>query len=96
MRSTDRGPRAECCVIPFHRPTPPKEEVAATSIATVIAVTVLHPSSESPEDRLISILEQSGDVELLDATDALAEFDAKSDATPPIQAVNDNTKLRVT
>ena len=94
MQSTDMEQRLGCSVIPFHKPEPPKqEEVAATSIATVIAVTVLHPSSESPEDRLIGILEQSGDVELLDASDAFAEFDAKCDA-PLSQAVNDNEKLR--
>ena len=65
MRLTDRDQRPECHVIPFNRPEIQPEEVAATSIAAVIAVTVLHTSSESPEDRLLAILEQSGEVEIL-------------------------------
>ena len=52
MRLTDRDHRPECHVIPFNRPEIQSDEVAATSIAAVIAVTVLHTSSESPEDRL--------------------------------------------
>ena len=64
MRLTDRDQRPECHVIPFNRPEIQPEEVAATSIAAVIAVTVLHTSSESPEDRLLAILEQSGEVEI--------------------------------
>ena len=39
MRVTDRDPRPECHVIPFHRPEAEHEAVEATSIAAVIAVT---------------------------------------------------------
>ena len=51
MRLTDRDHRPECHVIPFQPPQAQSEEVAATSIAAVIAVTVLHSSDESPEIR---------------------------------------------
>ena len=92
MRLTDRDHRAECHVIPFHRPEIQTEEVAATSIAAVIAVTVLHNATESPEDRLLSILEQSGDVEVLDADDALGDYDPGfTELAPP--PANDNTHL---
>ena len=92
MRVTDRDHRPECHVIPFHRPSTPSQEVAATSIAAVIAVTILHSTDESPEDRLLDILEQSGDVEVLDADEAMEELDAchlQQDWSP----ANDNTLM---
>ena len=92
MRLTDREHRPECDVIPFHRPNTPSQEVAATSIAAVIAVTILHSADESPEDRLLDILEQSGDVEVLDADDAMDEL-AASSAHPDGIPANDNALM---
>lgn len=90
MRLTDRDHRPECHVIPFNRPQIQSDEVAATSIAAVITVTVLHSSTESPEDRLLEILESSGEVEVLDADEALGDYDAAiNEMTPP--PANDNT-----
>ena len=94
MRLTDRDHRPECHVIPFNRPEIQPEEVAATSIAAVIAVTVLHTSSESPEDRLLAILEQSGEVEILDADEALGAYEPL-DAEAYIVPVNDNGQFGV-
>ena len=94
MRLTDRDHRPECHVIPFNRPEIQREEVAATSIAAVIAVTVLHTSSESPEDRLLAILEQSGEVEILDADEAFGAYEA-SDAEAYMVPVNDNGQFAV-
>lgn len=92
MRLTDRDNRPECHVIPFNRPHSEPEVATTTSIAAVIAVTVLHSSSESPEDRLLTILEQSGEVEILDADEALGAYEA---ACPELAAdpVNDNGML---
>jgi hypothetical protein len=90
MRLTDRDHRPECHVIPFNRPQIQSDEVAATSIAAVIAVTVLHSPTESPEDRLLEILESSGEVEVLDADEALGDYDAAINETTPPPA-NDNT-----
>jgi len=55
---------------------------------------VLHSSTESPEDRLLAILEQSGEVEILDAEDALGAYEA---AYPELvtNPVNDNATLTV-
>ena len=94
MRLTDRDHRPECHVIPFNRPEIQPEEVAATRIAAVIAVTVLHTSSESPEDRLLAILEQSGEVEILDADEAFGAYEA-SDAEACMVPVNDNGQFAV-
>ena len=92
MRLTDRDHRPECDVIPFNRPQTQKAEVSTTSIAAVIAVTVLHSSSESPEDKLLAILEQSGEVEILDADEALGAYE---DACAELGSdpVNDNAML---
>ena len=92
MRVTDRDPRPECHVIPFHRPKTEHEAVEATSIAAVIAVTVLHSADESPEDRLLDILERSGEVEVLDAEDAMEELDPGFESTTALPA-NDNARL---
>ena len=94
MRLTDRDNRPECHVIPFQIPQTQLEEVAATSIAAVIAVTVLHSSDESPEDRLLTILEQSGEVEVLDAEEAFGDCEIyyEDQMTPP---ANDNTYMSV-
>ena len=92
MRLTDRDHRPECDVIPFNRPHTEPEEATTTSIAAVIAVTVLHSSNESPEDRLLAILEQSGEVEVLDADEALGAYEAAYPEVPD-QPVNDNGVL---
>tara|TARA_B100001093_G_C26656427_1_gene939835 strand:- start:320 stop:607 length:288 start_codon:yes stop_codon:yes gene_type:complete len=92
MRVTDRDHRPECHVIPFHRPSKPPQEVTATSIAAVIALTILHSTDESPEDRLLDILEQSGDVEVLDADDAMEELDG-CHVKPDWSPANDNSLM---
>ena len=94
MRLSDRDHRQECHVIPFQPPQSQSEEVAATSIAAVIAVTVLHSSNESPEDRLLTILEQSGEIELLDADEALGDCEVYYEEQMTLPA-NDNTHLGV-
>ena len=94
MRLTDRDHRPECHVIPFQQPQAQAEEVAATSIAAVIAVTVLHTSDETPEDRLLAILEQSGEVEVLDAEEALGDCEVYYE-DQMTQPANDNTHMGV-
>jgi len=94
MRMTDRDHRPECHVIPFHRPQAQTDEIATTSIAAVIAVTVLHSSTESPEERLLDILERSGEVEVLDADDALGQYEASFGETALVP-VNDNAQFTV-
>ena len=94
MRLTDRDHRPECHVIPFQLPQTQPDEVATTSIAAVIAVTILHSSDESPEERLLTILEQRGEVEVLDAEEALGDCEVyfEEQASPP---ANDNTRMAV-
>ena len=88
MRLTDRDPRTECSIIPFQRPHQNTDSVTTSNIAAVIAVTVLHNCDMSPEEKLINIIEASGEAEILDTVDsieAFAEYEQKFDV-----AINDN------
>ena len=94
MRMTDRDAVQPCRVIPFERPTRRKDQITTSSIAAVIAVTVLHYEGESPETRLLEIIESSGEAEVLDVTDALGQFDEINyDRPMSDNAVNDNSQM---
>ena len=94
MRMTDRDAGIPCRVIPFERPARREEQLAISSIAAVIAVTVLHNEGESPETRLLEIIESSGVAEVLDVIDALDQSHEIDDDQPMAkQAVNDNSEM---
>ena len=94
MRMTDRDAGQPCRVIPFERPARTEEQLKTSSIAAVIAVTVLHYEGESPETRLLEIIDSSGEAEVLDVIDALDQFD-EIDHNQPMadHAVNDNSQI---
>ena len=94
MRMTDRDAGQPCRVIPFERPARREEQLTTSSIAAVIAVTVLHYEGESPETRLLEIIESSGVAEVLDVIDEPGQFDEIGDGQPMAkQAVNDNSQM---
>ena len=94
MRMTDRNAGQPCRVIPFERPARREEKLTTSSIAAVIAVTVLHYEGQSPETRLLEIIESSGEAEVLDVTDALDQFEEISHDQPMSDnAVNDNSQI---
>ena len=94
MRMIDRDAGQPCRVIPFERPARREEQLTISSIAAVIAVTVLHSEGESPETRLLEIIESSGVAEVLDVIDELDQFDEIGDDHPMArQAVNDNNHM---
>ena len=94
MHITDHDPRQDCRVIPFLRPVNNEDNVMTSSIATVIAVTVLHHEGESPEERLLEIIEASGEAEILDIADVLEEFETLGNAPMPFdRPANDNQYL---
>jgi hypothetical protein len=94
MRMPDHDSRQDCRVIPFVRPVTKEDNVLTNSIAAVIAVTILHHEGESPEERLLEIIEASGEAEVLDITDALEEFETLSDTPMPFdRPANDNQYL---
>ena len=95
MRMTDHDSRQDCRVIPFVRPVTNEDNIVASSIASVIAVTILHHESESPEERLLEIIEASDKVEVFDIADALEEFETLSNAPMPFdRPANDNQYLK--
>ena len=94
MRMTDHDSRQDCRVIPFVRPVTSEDNVVTSSIAAVIAVTILHHEGESPEERLLEIIEASGEAEVLDIADALEELETLGNAPMPLdQPANDNQYL---
>jgi len=95
MRMPNHGSRQDCRVIPFVRPVTNEDNVVTSSIAAVIAVTILHHEGGSPEERLLEIIEASGEAEVLDVTDALEEFETLSGAPMPLdRPANDNQYLK--
>ena len=91
MRMTDDGPRKDCHVIPFVRPKSNDEKIVASSIAAVIAVTILHHEDETPEERLLNIIDSSRETEILDIENLPEEFEMLSNKeTVMSRPVNDN------
>ena len=94
MRMTDRNAGQPCRVIPFKRPAQREKQLTTSSIAAVIAVTVLHYEGESPETRLLEIIESSGEAEVFDVVDALEESDEFGQTQAVAKhAVNDNEQM---
>ena len=88
---TDNDSRQDCRVIPFLRPVTNEDNVVTSSIAAVIAVTILHYEGDSPEERLLEIIEASGEAEVLDIADVLEEFETLGNAPTPFnRPANDN------
>ena len=95
MRMTDHDSRQDCRVIPFVKPVTNEDNVVTSSIAAIIAVTILHHEGESPEERLLEIIEASGEAEVLDIADALEEFETLRNAPMPFdRPANDNQYLK--
>jgi hypothetical protein len=95
MRMTDHDSRQGCRVIPFVKPVTNEDNVVTSSIAAVIAVTILHHEGDSPEERLLEIVEASGEAEVLDIADGLEEFETLGDAPMPFdRPANDNQYLK--
>ena len=94
MRMTDHDSQQDCRVIPFVKPVTNEENVVTSSIAAVIAVTILHHEGESPEEHLLEIIEASGEAEVHDIADVLEEFETLGNSPMPFdQPANDNQYL---
>ena len=100
MRTSDHDMRLSGDVIPFQpKDGQPKKgqtkKVVTTTIAALIAVTILHDDTESPEDKLIDLIEASGEAEVMDSSDALemlGEVDSDAISAAEVNAPsNDNS-----
>ena len=91
MRMPDHDSRQDCRVIPFVKPVISEDAILTSNIAAVIAVTILHRESESPEERLLDIIDASGEAEVLDLADVMEEHEEHSNSPGPgLQPDNDN------
>ena len=96
MRMPDHDPRQDCHVIPFVRPVTSENAILTSSIAAVIAVTILHRKGESPEERLLDIIDASGEAEVLDVADIMGEHDILSSSSrPDLRPDNDNDVVKL-
>ena len=96
MRMPDHDPRQDCRVIPFVRPVASEDSILTSSIAAVVAVTILHREGESPEERLLEIIDASGEAEVLDVADVMEEHEIPSNSLRPcVQPDNDNDIVKL-
>ena len=101
MQTSDHDMRLSGDVIPFQpKDSQPKtgqaKKLVTTTIAALIAVTILHDDTESPEDKLIDLIEASGEAEVMDSSDALDmlgdEMDSHAISTAGVKVPsNDNS-----
>ncbi|MFL2845223.1 MAG: hypothetical protein ACJ0BO_03055 [Candidatus Puniceispirillaceae bacterium] len=96
MRMPDHDPRQGCRVIPFVKPVAREDAILTSSFAAVVAVTILHREGESPEERLLEIIDASGEAEVLDVADVMEEHELPSNLPRPcLQPDNDNDLVKL-
>ena len=71
MQPSDRDLPDNAGIIPFPVRNPESKGLLTTTIAALVAVTVLHDESISAEDKLLELIESSGEAEIMDSADAL-------------------------
>ena len=76
MQNPDGNIVGTANVIPFSPRKSTNTGVKVTTIAAVIAVIVLHSDDENPEEKLLDLIESSGEAEILDALDATDDLEA--------------------
>ncbi len=98
MQYVDVSIKNGCKILPFTLPKAKKNRVETTDLAALIAVTILHDANVSAEERLAEIIEQTGEVELMDTGDVITNFGLEEMDTPTgyalPRAVNDNAVLK--
>lgn len=92
MPTIDPHASGKCVILPFHPKTLPTTKLQTTSLAALIAVTILHEPGVNAEDKLMEIIESSGEVEILDADETCADLylEQMSGGRDIPSAVNDN------
>ena len=78
-------------VIPFAKREEMHDEPMVSTIMTVVAVNILHDADESPEAKLVEMIEGSGEAEIVEAMDAFDELFQPAQAPElMLKAYNDN------
>jgi hypothetical protein len=90
MRTSDQD-RSHCGqLIEFQPRKSPDTSLQATTIAALVAVTILHDDSVSAEEKLLELIEQTGEAEILDLLDASEELEPHDSWQMSFTAANDN------
>ena len=94
MQNPDRNTIKISNIIPFSPRKANQKNVSVTTIAAIIAVSVLHSDDENPEDKLIELIESSGEAEILDALDATDDIEVADQELNRLwlDPLNDNIK----
>ncbi len=94
MQNPDRDTIKVSNIIPFSPRKANQKNFTVTTIATIMAVSVLHSDDENPEDKLIELIESSGEAEILDATDATDDIEVADQELNRLwlDPLNDNIK----
>ena len=94
MQNPDRNTIKISNIIPFSPRKADQKNVSVTTIAAIIAVSVLHSDDENPEDKLMALIEASGEVEILDALDATDDLEVTGQDLNRLwlDPLNDNIK----
>ncbi len=71
MQPSDRELPAGGDIIPFPSRKSESKKLCATTIAALVAVTVLHDENISAEDKLLELIEGTGEAEVMDSAEAL-------------------------
>ena len=94
MQNPDRDTIKISNIIPFSPRESNQKNVSITTIAAIIAVSILHSDDENPEDKLIELIESSGEAEILDAVDATDDIEVADQELNRLglDPLNDNIK----
>ena len=94
MQNPDRDTIKISNIIPFSPRKANQKNFTVTTIATIIAVSVLHSDDENPEDKLMELIETSGEAEILDALDATDDIEVADQELNRLwlDPLNDNIK----
>lgn len=78
-------------IIPFAPRKADDDTPMVSTIMTLVAVNILHDADESPEEKLVEMIEGSGEAEIVEAMDAFDELFQPSHAPElRLSARNDN------
>lgn len=70
MMKNDHDRMASGAIIPFQPRAIDKDTIEVSTIVALVAVTILHSPDEGPEDKLVEMIEQSGEAEIIEVMDA--------------------------
>ena len=94
MQNSYRNTNKISNIIPFSPRKASQKNVSVTTIAAIIAVSVLHSDEENPEDKLMALIESSGEIEIIDALDATDDIEVPDQELNRLwlNPLNDNIK----